>query len=100
MCVRENHGDDCIGEFVKYTWKYSSKKGFEITNPSGTCARELGECDKKFVLDTSDHKDLYKEKNNYFYGGYDKHWTWMGTNKNQCCINPKNNKEQTVTPIG
>jgi len=34
MCVRENHGDDCIGEFVKYTWKYSSKKGFEITNPS------------------------------------------------------------------
>lgn len=124
MCVRQNHGDECIGEFVKYTWKYNAKKGFQILNDQGTCARELGECDKKFVLDTFNNKGVYDEKNNYFYGGFDrhdrdqscppangavvvheccggfdKHWTWMGTNKNQCCKDPNNNKRQTVTPI-
>ena len=25
-CVREKHGDACIGEFVRYTWKWSTKK--------------------------------------------------------------------------
>ena len=49
-CVRETHGDSCIGEFVRYTWRYSTKRNqFESKNPSGSCERELFECDLQFV---------------------------------------------------
>ena len=24
-CARAKHGNECIGEFVKYTWRYSKK---------------------------------------------------------------------------
>ena len=35
-CVRERHGEECIGEFVRYTWKYSTKKGtFVSKNAEG-----------------------------------------------------------------
>merc|ERR1719436_1258128 len=43
-CVREKHGDSCIGEFVRYTWKYSTKEGtFVSANDEGSCERELFE---------------------------------------------------------
>jgi len=49
-CVRETHGDSCIGEFVRYTWRYSTKRNqFESKNPAGSCERELFECDLQFV---------------------------------------------------
>merc|ERR1739838_871928 len=36
-CVREKHGDECIGEFVRYTWKYSSKQSdFVSSNAAGS----------------------------------------------------------------
>ena len=119
-CVRENHGDTCIGEFVKYTWKFSSKlQTFVMMNQPGTCERELSECDLKFVYNTYNNKDLYNDQYNYFYGGFDKNdrqdsctstpgnpvehqccggytsaWYWMSTNKQQCCKDPANNKIQ------
>merc|ERR1712128_19807 len=31
-CVRAKHGDQCIGEFVRYTWKYASK--FATSSPT------------------------------------------------------------------
>ena len=126
MCVRQNHGDQCIGEFKKYTWKYQGKKGkFAILSTPGSCERELGECDLKFVLDTFRNKDEYDEQYNYFYGGFDKNdkqdncppglggplvheccggydspWYWIGLNKNQCCINPNDAQQQHVAPAG
>merc|ERR1719361_555851 len=73
MCVRKNHGEQCIGEFKKYTWKYAGKIGdFKILNQPGTCERELGECDLKFVKDTFNARNAYNEANNHFYGGFDK----------------------------
>ena len=30
-CVREEYGEACIGEFVRYTWKWSSKQGTFIS---------------------------------------------------------------------
>ena len=122
MCTRQNHGEQCIGEFVKYTWKFRKDAAdFEILNDAGSCARELGECDRKFVIDTFAQRRLYDEKFNYFYGGFDRqdkdencppaggnvvvheccgghkiHWTWMGTKKKQCCVNPKDKREQYV----
>ena len=32
-CVRKNHGDECIGEFVEYTWKWANKKVTRIQDP-------------------------------------------------------------------
>ena len=29
-CVRKNHGDECIGEFVAYMWKWAGRKVPEI----------------------------------------------------------------------
>jgi len=49
-CVREKHGDMCIGEFVRYTWRYATQRTqFECGNDSGSCERELFECDLQFV---------------------------------------------------
>ena len=119
-CVRENHGDDCIGEMRKYTWKYSSKQQtFVMMNKPGTCEREIGECDLKFVFDTYANKDSYNEDFNYFFGGFDKNddqdscpstpgtpvahqccggytsaWYWISSNNQQCCVDASNNKIQ------
>lgn len=123
-CAREKHGDTCIGEFVKYTWKFSGQlQTFVMLNEAGTCERELGECDMKFVIDTHANKDFYEEENNVFYGNFDKSdqnscprssntpvdheccgghssaWIWMATNRQQCCKNPANNQIQHVASI-
>jgi len=111
-CVREKHGDECIGEFVRYTWKFSSKlQTFVAKNEEGSCERELFECDLKFVKDTFDQRDEYNADYHAFYsttgfdheldsfcpstpgvpvdhmccGGNDGPYYWIGLNKNQCC---------------
>jgi len=109
-CVRAEHGDACIGEFVRYTWKYSSKlNDFVSANDAGSCERELFECDVKFVKDSFEAKDSYSDDFHAFYtttgfdaeedcpsnggtpvdheccGGHDGPWYWIGLNKNQCC---------------
>jgi len=109
-CVREEHGDACIGEFVRYTWKYSSKlNDFVSANDAGSCERELFECDVKFVKDSFSAKDSYSDDFHAFYtttgfdaeedcpsnggtpvehqccGGHDGPWYWIGLNNNQCC---------------
>jgi len=109
-CVREEHGDACIGEFVRYTWKYSSKlNDFISANDAGSCERELFECDVKFVKDSFATKDAYSDDFHAFWtttgfdaeedcpsnggtpvehqccGGHDGPWYWIGLNNNQCC---------------
>lgn len=112
-CVREKHGDDCIGEFVRYTWRYSTKKGdFESNNKAGTCERELFECDLQFVKDTYAQKAVFNEDYHAFWsttgfdredpqhcvvgggtvpvqheccGGHNGPYYWIGLNKHQCC---------------
>lgn len=108
-CVRDKHGDQCIGEFVKYTWKYSKKLSqFVSKNDAGTCERELFECDLQFAKDTLDNKNVFNEDNHLFWGtgfnseekcvpsgnvpnvheccgGHNTYYTWMGTNNKQCC---------------
>jgi len=67
-CVRENHGDTCIGEMIKYIWKWSSKLNtFESTNAAGSCQRELFECDKAFVYDTFATKDVFETEYHAFW---------------------------------
>merc|ERR1712037_329268 len=51
-CVQDKHGDTCTHDFYRYNWRWGRKsEQLEILSPSGSCEREMGECDKKFVYD-------------------------------------------------
>jgi len=124
-CVREKHGDDCIGEMVSYQWRWSSKLGeLQGRDASGSCPRELMECDKKFVYDTFQNKDVFSYEFHAFYaeqegfpawdneddascptggnapvdheccGGGQTFYTWMNTNTQECCS--KDGQKQAV----
>ena len=67
-CVREKHGDQCIGEFVRYTWKFATKSdAFISRDPAGSCERELFECDLQFVKDTYAQKEQWSNDNHEFW---------------------------------
>merc|ERR1712156_11304 len=110
-CVRETHGDQCIGEFVRYTWKYSTKEQkFISRDDEGSCERELFECDVLMVKNTWNNREAYSDDYHLFYtttgfdpesdascptggsvpvdhmccGGGDKPYYWIGLNKKQC----------------
>ena len=52
-CVREVHGEECIGEVKQYTWKFATRtQSFVSENAVGTCERDLFNCDVQFVEDT------------------------------------------------
>jgi len=122
-CVRAKHGDQCIGEFVRYTWKYASKiSDFQSSNAEGSCERELFECDVQFVKDTFDNKDVFNKDYHAFWsttgfdnreedycpsggtapvehqccGGVDGPWYWIGLNNNKCCGQSPNNGGEVV----
>jgi len=111
-CVRDKHGNQCIGEFVQYTWRYSTKLGaFESQNEAGSCERELFECDLQFAKDTFAQRDVFNNDYHAFWsttgfdnrldescpsggnspvehqccGGVDAPWYWIGLNNQQCC---------------
>merc|ERR1712021_71900 len=58
----------CIGEFVRYTWRYATKRNaFESKDAPGSCQRELFECDLQFVEDTYTTKDVWTEDYHLFW---------------------------------
>ena len=67
-CVREAHGDQCIGEFVRYNWKFASKtQSFVGGDDIGSCERDLFHCDFQFVQDTFAQQGEYNADFNLFY---------------------------------
>ena len=48
--MRKLNGDTCIGEMVRYKWKFAgkNKKDVVCTDKPNTCERSLCECDLKF----------------------------------------------------
>lgn len=59
-CVRNKHGDACLMETNRYTWKYASKEHrFVAKNTTGTCKHDLFECDVRFLKDTFSFRTLY-----------------------------------------
>ena len=58
--MRQEFGDDCIGEFVKYQW--GVRKG-EVTcrDQPGTCKRNLCECDLDFAKKMPTQEILIKK---------------------------------------
>merc|ERR1711937_232525 len=122
-CVREKHGDQCIGEFVRYTWRYATKRSqFESADEAGSCERELFECDLQLVKDTFAQKDVFNKDYHGFWstigfdheddsscpsggsspvehqccGGVDAPWYWIGLNNNKCCNQSENSSGVVV----
>merc|ERR1712157_165229 len=75
-CVRDKHGDQCIGEIVKYGWKYEQKtKSFKVQQAADTCEADLFQCDLKLAQDTFEVKEVYNIDYHAFWstldGGFD-----------------------------
>ena len=124
-CVREKHGDDCIGEAVRYQWRWASRSNdFESRDPAGSCKRELFECDAQFVKDQFAEKDVFSNDYHAFWtttgfdreekdqycpssggnpvekqccGGHDGPWYWIGLNSQKCCAQGEGG---VVRPVG
>lgn len=122
-CVRDRHGDMCIGERVRYTWRWSTKRNqFESNDDAGSCERELFECDVQLAKDTFATKDVYTDDYHLFWsktgwdsedadscpsggsapvehqccGGFDAPWYWIGLNNSKCCGQSETNAGQVV----
>ena len=75
-CVREQYGDACIGEAVRYTWKWSTRNGrLESKDDLNTCERGLFNCDAQFVADTYAEREAWNRDFHGFWselpGGFD-----------------------------
>ena len=112
-CVREKHGQQCIGEMVRYTWRWNNRLGgLEGKDDAGTCERELFECDAKFVEDQFNEREVFSNDYHAFWtetgfdrdekdtycpssggdpvvheccGGHDAPWYWISTGSHKCC---------------
>jgi len=125
-CVRAKHGEQCIGEFKAYTWKWSkNQNGFVSSNAEGSCERELFECDVQFAKDTYDNRAAFNEDYHAFWsetgfdkeddescpsggtmpvehqccGGVDAPWYWISTQSSQCCGGDAEGNNGVVKPI-
>jgi len=65
-CVRDQHGEQCIGEFVKYRW-FSVGSQANCQNAEDTCQRDICECDKSFAEAHALVADQYQDKYHMFF---------------------------------
>jgi len=65
-CAKMTHGDECIGEFVKY--RYGYKNGDAICKDSaGSCKRSLCECDAMFARQHAPVTGVFDQKYHMFW---------------------------------
>lgn len=63
------HGETCIGEFNKYTWRWTGRLDtLTSQNPEESCERDLFECDKQFVYNILEEKDVFDIQYHAFWG--------------------------------
>jgi len=79
-CVSMKYGDTCIGEMVRYKWKFAgkNKKDVVCTDKPNTCERSLCECDLKFSQEMPAHRDVFNEDYHLF-------WSTIGWNAEEDC---------------
>lgn len=84
-CAREEYGEECIGEFVKYKYGISGPdvvcKDNPIRSSEHGCKRKLCECDAMFAREHAPVADIYNKDYNVFY-------TTVGWTQDQCTTPP------------
>ena len=53
-CTRMQFGDDCRGEFVRYSETVDALGNYKCGDEPGTCARAICECDHRFAREHAD----------------------------------------------
>lgn len=72
-CVTETHGPNCIGEEIRYRFRYGADWQGEkaiCEDRAGTCQRAICECDSKFALQHSFAKENYNPTYSHFFMGF------------------------------
>jgi len=64
-CASKNHGETCIGEFVKY--RVNMNQGPTCKDDAGTCGRDLCECDRMFAEAHVASVGVYNSDYHMFY---------------------------------
>jgi len=83
-CARMEHGDTCIGEFVKY--RYGYKNGDAVCkNNLGSCERDLCECDAMFAKAHVAKKDVFDVKYHMFWSTTNNYPMWDPANDASLC---------------
>lgn len=84
-CARAKHGNDCIGEMVKYTWRYSKKtESLAAREDPGTCARDLFECDRQLIFDVWAKREIFDNKFHAFWSNDDPELAFDNRNPDNC----------------
>ncbi|CBY41895.1 unnamed protein product [Oikopleura dioica] len=66
-CTRMKFGDECRGEFVRYSERQDEQGNFKCGDEAGTCARAICECDLRFAKNHAEKKESYNEEIHSFY---------------------------------
>ena len=99
-CAREEYGDMCIGEFVRYRYRYQNGDVVCRDN-ADTCGRSLCECDALFAQVHSAAKDVWDQDYHRFWSTTTPQWNpadsntcqpgSQGSADFQCCRNDAKN---------
>jgi len=78
-CVAMKFGDDCIGEMVKYRWRYTNQNDIKCMDKPDTCKRALCECDLQFGKNMPAHRDEFNTDYHLF-------WSTVDWNAEENCL--------------
>jgi len=91
-CAREQHGETCIGEFIRYKMRIESGVEPKCNSKADTCERHLCECDKAFAQAHANKRGFFNNAYNRFNKNFDEDelgicqpGTSQGLNDPQCC---------------
>ena len=97
-CARLEHGEMCIGEFIKYDFSINKfKKGQGMChNSAGSCERHLCECDAMFAEEHVKKAHVFDADYHIFWSTKPNGWEPKdncprgggGPNDPQCCGTP------------
>jgi len=79
-CARDEHGEMCIGEFVRYGMRTPRNDEPSCTDDAGSCGRSLCECDKMFAQRHVATVDVFNNDYHDFWSTTD----WMDNKENVC----------------
>ena len=84
-CVKQEYGDECIGEFVMY--KYRFQNG-DVTcrNNANTCERAVCECDAQFAREHLAATDVFSDEYHMFWSTNDGGEMWDPANDATQCV--------------
>lgn len=83
-CARMEHGNTCIGEFIRYRYGFSNGE-VQCKNNVDTCERDLCECDALFARQHVGAKDVFDVQFHMFWSTNNGGQMWDPENDYAAC---------------